>query len=120
MIKGVNRIFGRFHLLGALLFMLLLGLAWGRPVHGTGIVDYEPGQVVVRLKGGTSIFPVNLTYGTSTVTSLLGNTFLLKLPAGTTVEQAVQQMTQDARLEYAEPNYFHTSPEDASTNRIYA
>jgi subtilisin family serine protease len=84
---------------------------------------YEPGQVIVKLASSPllTILDINLTYGTSTITSLTGlnKVYLLQAPPGITAGQLVQLMAGDTRLVYAELNHIHTTPEDSSTNRTY-
>lgn len=106
-------------------FLLIFTMAAGIqavPAHAEAPA-HEPGQVVVKLAQGSDadIAEINLDYGTSTITSLLGldDIFLLDVPAGTTAEQMVQAMAEDARLLYVELNYINESPEDGSTDRTY-
>ena len=86
--------------------------------------DYEPGQIVVKLKpllGNNLLGIINLIYGTTTLASLPDHSdiFLLQAPLGADTELLVQVMTSDVRLVYAELNYINESPEDGGTNRTY-
>jgi thermitase len=86
--------------------------------------DYEPGQIVVKLKpapGIDTLGIINLTYGTTTLASLpdYSDISLLQAPLGADTERLVRVMARDVRLVYAELNYINESPEDGSTDRIY-
>lgn len=116
----IKELLRRTPVAGVLFLLLAAGLFATQPAEASGPQSYEPGQVVVKLSANTSIASVNVTYGTSTLNSLLGNIYLLKLPAGTSVEQAIQKMSADPTFSFVEPNYFHETPEDASTDRTYA
>jgi thermitase len=86
-------------------------------------LDYEPGQIVVKLAPllGNNLLSINQTYGTTTLASLPDHSdiFLLQAPLGVDARQLVQVMRNDVRLVYAELNYINESPEDGSTNRTY-
>jgi thermitase len=91
-------------------------------VHAA-VVDYEPGQIVVKLAAlpGNDLLGINQNYGTTTLAPLPNHSdiFLLQAPLGVDAEQLVQVMMSDVRLVYAELNYINESPEDGSTDRIY-
>jgi len=110
-------------LVGMLLLATFLSITSIHSARASGAVDYEPGQVVVKLAPlpGDGILGINQTYGTSTIASLFNHQdiFLLQAPPNVNVEQLVQVMANDPRLEYAELNYINETPEDGSTNRIY-
>jgi subtilisin family serine protease len=113
----------RFSLVGVLLLTAFLSLTPVRHIYASQTPDYEPGQIVIKLapQTGNDILGINQTYGTSTIGSLFNHEdiFLLGAPLEVNVEQLVQVMAGDPRLEYAELNYLNETPEEGSTDRIY-
>ena len=95
-----------------------------------GARDFRPGELIIRTKPSSSIFkgpsPMNQTsivddLGASVIGKFNtpdgifksgGGEFLhIKLPAGTSVEDALAKMEGDARLEFAVPNNVYSMPE---------
>ncbi len=75
-------------------------------------VKHDRRQVLVRLAPGVSLATVNARYGTSQLDQLQTEpSFLLKTPAGKTVEDLLPQMTADPDLVVAEPNFQTGNPE---------
>jgi thermitase len=76
---------------------------------------FVAGQVVIKLnpESGATINDINTTYGTTTLRMLLGSAgiYLLQTPNGVDVTTLAAQMDGDARLLYAEPNFYGESPE---------
>jgi len=91
---------------------------------------YVPGQLLVKLKaGGDSIEDVAevVAHPQGGIEPLMksqeGGDLLLVNLDGESVEEAVARLGQDARVEFAEPNYlWHTAavPDDAFFNQQYA
>ena len=114
------------HLIRSSLTIALLLFLIASPFSSTAraaALEYEPGQIVVRLasSSGNDLLGIHQTYGTITLASLPNHSdvFLLQAPLGASAEQLVQVMLSDARLVYAELNYINESTEDGSTDRIY-
>jgi hypothetical protein len=75
-------------------------------------VKHDRKQVLVRLAPGVSLGAINARYGTSQLDRLQSEpSFLLKTPAGKTVEDLLPAMTADPDLEVAEPNFQTGNPE---------
>ncbi len=115
--------FARLTLAGLMVLATCLSLPIIQRARANSTLEYEPGQVVVRLAPltGNDVLGINQTYGTSTLASLLNHddVFLLQAPSGVEVEQLVAVMAADPRLLYAELNYLNQEPEDGFTDRIY-
>lgn len=114
----------RISLLTTLILATFLAASPFRSAGSAAAPDYEPGQIVVKLKPlpGTDILAIiNLIYGTTTLASLPDHSdiFLLQAPLGADTERLVRVMARDVRLVYAELNYINESPEDGGTNRTY-
>ncbi len=113
----------RISLVGILLLTSFASITPVRLSRADGAIDYEPGQIVVKLAPlpGDGILGINQTHGTSTLASVFNHEdiFLLQAPPDVNVEQLVQVMASDPRLEYAELNYINDTPEEGSTDRIY-
>lgn len=81
-------------------------------VAGQADDDYLPGQMVVKLRDGAAISTVSARYGAAAIGQMSnGNTFLLRLPAGLSTNQALQQMRSDPDLIGSEPNHTFWIPE---------
>src|SRR5262245_26219459 len=98
--------FARLSLIGTLLLTTFLSMPQSQPVQASLPLDFEPGQIVVKLAPllGSDLLGINLTYGTLTLGSLPNHNdiFLLQAPLGVDVQQLVQLMAADVRLAYAE------------------
>lgn len=83
--------------------------------------EYVADQVVVKLDlaNGVTIDAIHATYGTTTLETLLASrgVYLLQTPPNTDIEQLTDQMAADARLIYAEPNFYGELPEGGSRRR---
>lgn len=74
--------------------------------------EYVAGQVVAMLRDGASIAAVCTRYGVAEIGHLPDtNTYLLQLPPGKSVDQALRQMRGDKDLAKVEPNYTFRAPE---------
>jgi subtilisin family serine protease len=104
----------------ALLLLALLSSAGPAHAHQEG-EDFETGEVVVKLNPivGATIEAINADYGTTTLEPLLGSAgiYLLKLPDGSDTEAVSDQMENDLRLVYAEPNFIAEVPEGGGRHR---
>lgn len=113
----------RISLLSTLILAILLAASPIGSEASAAVLDYEPGQVVVKLAPlpDNDLLGINQTYGTTTLAALPDHSdiFLLQAPLGVDVVQLVQVMAGDVRLLYAELNYINETPEDGSTDRIY-
>lgn len=79
-----------------------------------GDAEYEANDVVVKLApgSGATIEQINRDYNTTTRDKLLGSRGIYLLDTnGQEPSRLAQRMSADNRLEYAEPNYIHNSPE---------
>src|SRR5215207_4043782 len=92
------------------LCLLMLSGAATRAQADCGPGDFVPHQVIVKLNPipGATARQINATYRTTTRQTFPGSTnvLLLKLPTGSDVTETVNQMANDSRLLYAEPNFF--------------
>ncbi|HMQ53723.1 MAG TPA: hypothetical protein PKD98_16695 [Anaerolineae bacterium] len=110
--------------LGALL--LLLTLLFSLSTMPTGpvladddddddeeIVDFISDQVVVKVEPGVAIDEINTDFGTTTLEMLSGNRgiYLLQIPAGQSEEDLADNLEDDPRVRYAEPNFIGEAPE---------
>lgn len=101
---------------------LLLGLGWISPTrHVFAMGDsYKPGEVIIKLDPhvGATIDDINATYDTQTLKSLnFTDIYLLELPSGRDAKVMAEDMSLDARLSFAEPNFISRAPE-ANTRGI--
>jgi thermitase len=99
------------------LCLLMLSGAAARAQAEHPVGDFVPGQIVVELRstGGhqtaqsskAKLRGLNADYGTSTLKPLPTDSavYLLKLPAGSSVQETWSRMQVDQRLLYSEPNY---------------
>jgi subtilisin family serine protease len=80
-----------------------------------------PQQVIVKLDPGATITQIKATYGSTVIESFPGSTdiYLLGLPTSPGVKKTVEQMANDPRLLYAEPNFFAQSPEGGGRHKAY-
>lgn len=71
------------------------------------------GQVIVKLQPGVTIDSINQTYGTMTEVELVPGrgVYLLQALQGSVVDILLDQMEDDERLVYAEPNLIAEAPE---------
>ena len=111
---------------GALVLALCLLLLWGatsRAQADCGPGGFVPRQVIVKLSPlpGATVEQINATYGSTTLETFPGSTdvYLLKLPTGSGVTQTVEQMANDSRLLYAEPNFFAQPPEGGARHKAW-
>jgi thermitase len=87
-----------------------------------GVGDFLPGQVIVKLQPtGVRIGDINASYSSTTLErfSDSSDVYLLQLPAGSSVQDTVNQMTSDERLLYSEPNFVAESPEGDARHRAW-
>ena len=75
--------------------------------------ERETNELVVKLQPTVIIDEINVTYGTTTIETLLGSAaiYLLQVPSGQTSHDITDRMHDDARLIYAEPNLTSRAPE---------
>jgi thermitase len=82
---------------------------------------YMSNQIVVKLNpyANTTIDRINSSYGTRTLQRLLGsaNIYLLELPPRSDEEETAEEMDEDRRLLYAEPNFIAELPEAVARHR---
>lgn len=87
--------------------------------------SYRPGEVIVRLKGDSASLASTddfaSKYGATVADTFQigeqglidrGQLMQLKLPTNLSTEAAIQQMKQDPRVAYAEPNFIYTVPQN--------
>ncbi len=83
--------------------------------------DFDPRQVLVQLVPGKSIATINRRYGTQTVGIIESERiYLLRLPAGKTIDDLLSSMRQDPAVETAEPNYRSENPEAQKSSMTFA
>ena len=103
--------------------LLMLSGAASRAQASCGPGDFVPHQVIVKLNPipGVTVEQINATYGSTTIEAFPGSTdvYLLRLPIGSGVTEAVKLMAKDSRLLYAEPNFFAQSPEGGARHRAW-
>lgn len=107
--------------LSFMLFMVLaLSLALAAFVQRSYSAAAAPGnderestEVVVKLQPGISINEINAAYGTATLETLLNSAgiYLLSVPSGQNAKELSEQMEEDVRLLYVEPNLTSRAPE---------
>ncbi len=105
----------------ALCSLFLLG-SYDYAGADTGVGDFVPHQVIVRLQPtGVSIDDINATYDSTTLQRFSDDSdiYLLGLPTGSDVQVTLDQMTSDERLLYSEPNYIAESPEGDARHRAW-
>ena len=113
-VKGVRVLSQHLALItGALalaLWLLVLLYAAAGPAQASYLVGTSaPGEVVVKLnpQSGATIEQINIAYNTQ-LKDTLPNTpgvYLLQIPSGKTLEGMLQDMEDDLRLSYSEPNF---------------
>ena len=69
------------------------------------------GQVIARLKPAADVAGIQNDYNALTLGRLLDRIYLLSLPSGTNDQDTVDNMRNDSRIEYAEPNLLSEAPE---------
>ena len=103
--------------------LLILSGAASRAQADCGLGSFVPRQVIVKLNPilGATVGQINATYGSTTLEPFPGSTdvYLLGLPTGSGVTATVEQMVNDPRLLYAEPNFFAQSPEGGARHRAW-
>jgi len=72
---------------------------------------YVSGQVVAHLKPEADVAGINNDYNALTLGRLLDRIYLLSLQPGTNERDTVDNLRNDPRIEYAEPNLFGEAPE---------
>ena len=77
--------------------------------------DPETTEVVVKLNlsGNATIDAVNAAFGTTTIEELVGSSaiYRLRVPNGSEAEDVAEDLQDDARVLFAEPNYNSEAPE---------
>ncbi|MBC8448102.1 MAG: S8 family serine peptidase, partial [Chloroflexi bacterium] len=73
--------------------------------------SHVAGQVIARLKPAADVAGIHNDYNALTLGRLLDRVYLLSLQPGTNEQDTVDNMRNDARIEYAEPNLFGEAPE---------
>jgi subtilisin family serine protease len=103
------------------LCLLVLSGAASRAQADCGPGVFVPQQVIVKLDPGATITQIKATYGSTVIESFPGSTdiYLLRLPTSPGVKKTVEQMANDPRLLYAEPNFFAQSPEGGGRHKAY-
>jgi thermitase len=105
------------------LCLLVLSGAASRAQAACGPGDFVPHQVIVKLNPipGATVEQINATYGSTTLETFPGSTdvYLLELPTGSDVTETVNQMANDLRLLYAEPNFFAQPPEGGGRHHAW-
>ena len=89
--------------------------------------SYVPGEVLVKYKPHVSsshITALHAAKGTKTIKQFHSiSVHHIKLPAGTTVGQALEEFRNDPDVEYAEPNYFRYAtsriPDDTDWEELW-
>jgi hypothetical protein len=70
---------------------------------------FAPGEVLVKFKAGVTregIDGIQEAYGLSLIKRLESiGVYRFRIPSGSTVEDMVDALNEDAQVEYAEPNY---------------
>jgi thermitase len=104
-----------------LCLLMLPGVA-GRAGAESTVGEFLPHQVIIKL--GTSsvtVEDINTTYGSTTLERFPGSSdiYLLQLSANSGVIETVNQMTDDGRLLYAEPNFIAQTPEGDARHRAW-
>ncbi|MFH1090162.1 MAG: S8 family peptidase, partial [Pseudomonadota bacterium] len=100
----------RFRILLASLVLILFNVSWAGALE-TKHQPYVPGELLVKFKPGlrsTGLSYVKSAWRVSELRSFdLIGVVHLKLPAGLSVEKAVEFFKNDQQVEYAEPNYIY-------------
>ncbi len=97
----------------------------GPTLKNTRSAEYVPGQVIVGYAAGvtrTGRRAVLRTQGMTAVQSLGRQALLVDLPAGTSVDEAVDALEDEPGVAYAEPNFvYHTSaiPNDTNFGQLW-
>jgi thermitase len=122
---GARRLQQHSTVTGALFFALCLLFLLGSSGYAradAGVGDFVPHQVIVKLQQtGISIEEINLTYGSTTLQrfSDSSSVYLLKLPAGSSIQDTLNRMTSDERLLFSEPNYVAEPSEGDARHRAW-
>jgi subtilisin family serine protease len=88
--------------------------------------DYVPGELIVRFRSGATASERSAALSAQGARPSGGLGFRMtrvKLPAGTSVEQAAEELEADPDVLYAEPNYLRTLsvlPNDPMFGQLYA
>ena len=102
---------------GALAVAFLMQVWFGLVPAGASTEEegFEVGEVIVKLDpaSGAGIEEINADYGSVTLERLLGSAgiYLIELPAASDTEAVAEEMEEDPRLLYAEPNFVAEAPE---------
>lgn len=108
-----------FHYQTWLVFLTILTVVPTSVLHADDDDDDElrfmADEVVVKLNPltGGSIQEIHTRYGTSTLSTMLESAgiYLIRPPEGIDLEDFAEQLTDDERLLYAEPNYIASVPQ---------
>jgi len=73
--------------------------------------SHVSGQVIAHLKPETDVAGIHNDYNALTLGRLLDRVYLLSLQPGTNEQDTADNMRNDARIEYAEPNLLSEAPE---------
>lgn len=93
-------------------FVILLCLSFPQSFADPPFPLFKPGEVICGIVPGGNINSVNVAHGTGLLDDLAGqNIFLLQVAEGVTVEEMLQELSQDAVILFCEPNYFMEAPE---------
>ncbi len=103
-----------------LVLAFAIGVTWaaGAPIVHADVYhddDPETSEVVVKLNlaSNTTIEAINAEFGTTTIEELVGTSaiYRLRVPDGKDAEDVAEDLQDDARVLYAEPNYNSEAPE---------
>jgi subtilisin family serine protease len=113
-------------------FVILLVSTYFSLVDSHGLAKkqrptYRPGEVLIKYKAGTSSAAIehrHAQWGAKTMKAFRHPRVKhLKLPAGMSVEEAIQRMSKDPGVEYVEPNYIWrkcaTVPDDTRFSNLW-
>jgi len=73
--------------------------------------SHVAGQVIARLKPAADVAGIHNDYNALTLGRLLDRVYLLSLQPGTNEQDTIDNMRNDARIEYSEPNLLGEVPE---------
>jgi subtilisin family serine protease len=118
-VKGIRALPQHPALRGALalaLWLLAALSAAAGPAQANHLLGTSaPGEVVVKLnpQSGATIEKINIAYNTQVEDTLPNNAgvYLLQAPASKSLQELLQDMQDDLRLSYAEPNFIAAPPE---------
>jgi len=98
-----------------IVLLLLMGFSTRAPnIYAQELDDYIPGEVLVKLVGPVDLAAVATTFALDpTPISQFGARpiYRLRILDGTTPPAKAAELTNDARVLYAEPNYLEQTPE---------